>query len=107
MKYVITILMYILTTPLISADISSLFLDFLIRERFESWNGMNAKNYGDNRDNSIGEIKDNFLLQKIVAGVKYKITGNILLSAHIQDSRAFGWSLRQSEYPDLFKIHSK
>ena len=67
---------------------------------------MNVKNYGDNSDNSIGEINDNLLLQRIVAGVKYKFTDNILLSAHIQDSRAFDWSLRQSEYPDLFKIHS-
>ena len=28
---------------------------------------------------------------------------NITLSAHLQDSRAFGWSLRNAKYPDLFK----
>lgn len=80
---------------------------FELRERFEVWNGMNEKNYGDNSVNAVGDIYDNFLLQRIVTGITFKFSDNLMVSAHLQDSRAFGWSLRQSEYPDLFKVHSK
>lgn len=77
-------------------------LDASIRERFESWDGMNAKNYGD--PNGVGSLNDNFLLQRVIAGFTYTPRKNIIISAHMQDSRAFGWSLRNSKYPDLFKI---
>ncbi len=99
MRYFINIVLFVISTPLICADSNGLFFDFSIRERFENWNGMNKKIYGD--------IHDNFLLQRIVAGFTYNIGENFVISAHSQDSRAFGWSLRQSKRPDLFKIHSK
>ncbi len=107
MKLRFVILYFVLTTTLICADNSILFLEFSIRERFENWNGMNAKNYGDNSADAIGDIYDNFLLQRLVFGFIYNIGENFVISAHSQDSRAFGWSLEQSKRPDLFKIHSK
>jgi hypothetical protein len=77
--------------------------DLSVRHRFEVWNGMNAKNYGDDSPDAIGRLNDKILLQRIIPGFTYsgkKITAGF----HIQDSRAFGWSLRESEYPDLFKV---
>ena len=77
--------------------------DLSVRYRFELWNGLNAKNYGDESDDAIGNLNDKILLQRIIPGVTYsgqKITAGF----HLQDSRAFGWSLRDRKYPDLYKI---
>ncbi|NCC74529.1 MAG: hypothetical protein EOM06_14200 [Sphingobacteriia bacterium] len=73
-----------------------------MRERVELWNGMNAKNYGD--PDGVGNLNDYFLLQRVIAGLTYSPNNKITISAHLQDSRAFGWSLRNVKYPDLFKI---
>lgn len=43
--------------------------DASIRERLELWHGMNAKNYGD--PNGVGDLKDNILFQRIIAGFNY------------------------------------
>lgn len=51
--------------------------DASIRERFESWDGMNAKNYGD--PNGIGSLNDNFLLQRVIAGFNYSPKKNIII----------------------------
>ncbi len=77
--------------------------DLSVRYRFESWNGLNAQNYGNDGHDAIGNLNDKIVLQRIIPGLTYtrkKITAAI----HIQDSRAFGWSLRQNKYPDLYKI---
>lgn len=76
--------------------------DLSIRERLELWHGMNVKNYGD--PNGVGDLNDNILFQRIIAGFNYTPNNKIIISVHLQDSRAFGWSLRNSKYPDLFKI---
>ena len=77
--------------------------DLSVRYRLELWNGMNAKNYGDNSPESIGSLNDKILMQRIIPGITYN-NGKVTASFHIQDSRAFGWSLRQSKYSDLFKV---
>ena len=77
--------------------------DLSVRYRFEVWNGMNAKNYGDDSPEAIGSLNDKILLQRIIPGVTYS-SQKITASFHIQDSRAFGWSLKDNKYPDLFKI---
>ena len=68
-------------------DSSSLFFDASLRERFESWNGMNANNYGD--QNGVGNLNDNILFQRVIAGFNYTPDNKITISAHLQDSRAF------------------
>ena len=84
-------------------DNSGFRFDMSVRHRFESWNGMNAKNYGDDGTDAIGSLNDFIILQRVVPGVTY--TGKkISASFHLQDSRAFGWSLQNKHYPDLFKI---
>jgi len=83
-------------------DSATILFDAGLRERFESWNGMNAKNYGD--PDGVGNLNDYFLLQRVIAGLTYSPNNKITISAHLQDSRAFGWSLRNVKYPDLFKI---
>ncbi|NSW95060.1 MAG: alginate export family protein [Bacteroidales bacterium] len=64
---------------------------------------MNAKNYGDDSPEAIGRLNDKILLQRIIPGITYK-NKNLTAAFHLQDSRAFGWSLQNSQYPDLFKI---
>jgi hypothetical protein len=83
-------------------DSAVIAFDVSIRERFESWNGLNAKNYGNS--DGVGNLHDNILLQKIIAGFNYTPNDKITISTHLQDSRAFGWSLRNAKYPNLFKI---
>lgn len=86
---------------------SKLLIDGNIRYRFERWEGMNALNYGDDSPDALGKINDNILLQRIILGFNYKPKDNIEVDFYIQDSRAFGWSLRNSEEPDAFKIRKK
>ncbi len=76
-----------------------------IRYRFEKWNNMNTKYYGSNPE--TGKPNDNILLQRIIAGTTICFKKNISVSAHLQDSRAIGWSLRNAKEPDAFKIHAE
>ncbi|MBW6500622.1 MAG: hypothetical protein K0B05_04435 [Bacteroidales bacterium] len=78
-------------------------LELSVRYRFESWSGMNAKNYGDDSPEAIGSLNDKILLQRIIPGIIYQ-NKNLTAAIHLQDSRAFGWSIKDKEYPDLFKI---
>ena len=50
---------------------------------------------------------DNILLQRIIVGTTLHAGNRIIFSAHLQDSRAFGWSLSNSREPDVFKIHKE
>ncbi len=88
-------------------DSAKFQIDGNIRYRFEKWYGLNALNYGDDSQSGIGKINDNILLQRIILGINYKPKENIEINIHIQDSRAYGWSLRNSEEPDAFKIKKK
>jgi len=80
-------------------------IDLSIRERFELWNGMNAKNYGNEGTDAIGKLNDKILYQRIILGATYQPVKGLTIAFHMQDSRAFGWSLRNNIYPDLFKNH--
>ena len=84
-------------------DLQRLRFDLSVRYRFEVWDGMNAKNYGDDSPDAIGSLNDKILLQRIIPGVTYS-GKRITAGFHIQDSRAFGWSLQDKQYPDLYKI---
>jgi hypothetical protein len=107
-KIYLPILVFFLINQFISAqkDAGRLKFDLSVRYRFEVWNGMNAKNYGDDSPEAIGSLNDKILLQRIIPGVTYS-NQKITASFHIQDSRAFGWSLKDNKYPDLFKIRRK
>ena len=106
MKLLISLILFLTLFShilLSQGDLTSFKFDLSIRYRFELWDGMNAKNYGDDSPESIGRLNDKILLQRIIPGVTWS-GKNITAGFHIQDSRAFGWSLRNNEYPDLFKI---
>lgn len=102
----ITILILLTSFLKVSAqsDSTKIKFDISVRYRFESWNGMNARNYGNDGLNAIGSLNDKILYQRIIAGFAYHPITKLTIAAHLQDSRAFGWSLRNSEYPDLFKV---
>lgn len=85
-------------------DTVSFKFDLSVRYRFELWNGMNAKNYGDDSPTAIGKLNDKILYQRVITGLTLKPSKKLTISLHLQDSRAFGWSLRNSQYPDLFQI---
>lgn len=91
----------------LSAQENKFNFDFDIRYRYESWNNMNVKYYGESGKNQIGSVNDGFLLQKIITGFNYKPIEKITLSVHLQDSRAYGWSLSDNHFPDAFKITDK
>ncbi len=80
-------------------------VDGNIRYRFEKWDNRNAKSYGSHP--TIGRPDDKILLQRIIAGTTLHYKQRITLSAHLQDSRAFGWSLRNALEPDAYKIHAE
>lgn len=107
MKQIVSyIALILLTLPVFSQNDSlKLKFDLTVRYRFELWDGMNAKNYGDNSATAIGKLDDKTLYQRIITGFSYQPVKRLTFALHIQDSRAFGWSLRNSLYPDLFKIH--
>ncbi len=87
----------------VSQDIDSgLVFDLTVRYRFELWDGYNAKNYGDDSPDAIGKLNDKLLLQRIIPGVTYS-RGKINAAFHMQDSRAFGWSLNRKNYPELYR----
>ena len=88
---------------LCQGDLTGFKFDLSVRYRFELWYGMNGKNYGDESAEAIGNLNDKILMQRTVLGATYTHQ-KISASFHIQDSRAFGWSLREDKYPDLFKV---
>ncbi len=101
----LTVLMLFFSSEAISGK-SKITFDLQVRYRMELWNGMNAKNYGDDGQDGIGRLNDKLLYQRIISGFTWNTSEKLTLAAHLQDSRAFGWSLRNSQYPDLFKIRA-
>ncbi len=109
MKYLLacSVILILMMVPSFAQQDSARFdVDLSVRYRFEAWDGMNARNYGDNSTAAIGDLNDNILYQRIIAGFTYRPTGRITIAAHLQDSRAFGWSLRNSRYPELFRVRA-
>ena len=105
-KHILNIILLLLFNLILTGQNSQKFkFDLSARYRFEVWNGMNAKNYADDSPDAIGSLNDKILLQRIIPGLTYSST-NITAGFHLQDSRAFGWSLKDKEYPDLFKIRA-
>lgn len=104
-KVIVAVYILLFSLKLIAqTDTVQIKFDLSVRYRFENWDGMNAKNYGDASLSAIGNLNDNILYQRVIAGLTYKPSQKISMAFHIQDARAFGWSLQNSEYPDLFKI---
>lgn len=105
-SFVIVVLSFsTFTLPLFAQhDSSKLAFSVSIRERAELWDGMNAKNYGDSSPDAIGSLNDITLYQRIIAGFVLRPSPFLEIAAHLQDSRAFGWSLRNSKYPGLFRV---
>jgi len=101
------LVLILITSTLGQEKLKTIELNLSIRERLELWDGMNAKNYGDDSPSAIGSLHDKTLYQRIIAGFVLHPATSIDIVAHIQDSRAFGWSLRNDKYPDLFKIKAK
>lgn len=108
MKFVLFIVIIILNTGhlLSQNDTIKVRFDLSIRYRFELWNGMNAKNYGDGSEGAIGNLNDKILYQRVITGITYMPLRTLTAALHFQDSRAFGWSIRHNEYPDIFKIRA-
>ncbi len=81
-------------------DSARFVADFEMRHRLESWNGMNAVNYGN--PDRMGDLKDLLVLQRVITGFVWYPKENFEVSAHLQDSRAFGWSLQHRKEPEAF-----
>jgi len=63
---------FIISQSIIAQEDTARFrFDLSVRYRFESWNGMNAKNYGDDRVDAIGKLDDKILLQRIIPGITF------------------------------------
>jgi hypothetical protein len=107
MKKAVSIIILLISLTIVNAqsDSSKIKFDLSVRYRFELWNGMNAKNYGDDSPSAIGKLNDKTLYQRVITGLSLKPSEKLTIGFHLQDSRAFGWSLRNSKYPDLFRIH--
>ncbi|MCU0473718.1 MAG: alginate export family protein [Bacteroidales bacterium] len=104
-KIVIRILLFSLFSQVLYCqdEQTGFKFDLSVRYRLELWNGMNAKNYGDDGTEETGSLNDKILMQRIIPGITYN-NKKLTASFHLQDSRAFGWSLQEKKYPHLFKI---
>jgi len=96
-------LIFLSQASICQVDPTRFKFDLSVRYRFELWDGMNAKNYGDDSEDAFGDLNDKILLQRIIPGITYS-GSKISAAFHIQDSRAFGWSLQRKNYPDLYNI---
>ena len=105
-RLIIQLLFLVLTIQVLHSkeDLQRLKFDLSVRYRFELWDGMNAKNYGNDSPAAIGKLNDKILYQRVITGFTLLPSKKLTIALHLQDSRAFGWSLRNSLYPDLFKI---
>lgn len=92
-------------SPVFAVDYDTeIALNLSIRERFEFWDGMNARNFGDYE--GLGGLNDRILLQRIIFGFRYQIHNDVIINLHLQDSRAFGWSLSNNKHPEAFRVPS-
>ncbi len=75
------------------ADIS---YDTDIRFRYEYFDGMNEKYYGNNP--IIGENRDGYLLSRIRVGATYKASDDLTLRVSAQDAMAFDYSIKPKDW---------
>ena len=106
MNKTITIIILLICLVKVNAQPDSIKIkfDLSVRYRFEMWNGMNSRKYGDDSPGAIGNLNDKSLYQRVITGLALKPSKKIAIGLHLQDSRAFGWSLSDNKYPDLFRI---
>ncbi len=80
----------------------NLNIDGQIRERFEYFDGLNKKSYGnqsiDSKGKKRGEPDDSLLVQRIIVGIRYKWNTRITYSLHLYDARVWGWSLDEQDF---------
>jgi hypothetical protein len=103
---ILLIIMFVSLSISFSQDSSSgcttLSIDVSARYRFEGFDGYNAGNYGNPA--GIGSLNDKVTYQRIITGLSLERLNSYKFAFYIQDSRAYGWSLRDSKEPDLFKV---
>ncbi len=87
------------TLPVYGRQLS---FDGQVRERFEYFNGLNKRAYGnhsiDAKGKKRGESDDRLLVQRIIAGFTYKQSPRITYSLHMYDARVWGWSLDEDDF---------
>lgn len=71
-------------------------VDAQIRLRFEHFNGMNEKFYGN--EPKFGIKKDSYLLSRVIVGIKHNFNENLMFRISMQDSRVFGWGFSDENW---------
>ena len=81
-------------------EAGDLFLEATIRERFETLDGMNKKEYGDTEKlvSAQGKSDDKLLVNRVNLGLIYKPTSDITFKAIGYYADVFGWSLDKSDF---------
>jgi len=92
---------FIITIPVQSVFAYQLSFDGEYRYRFEIWDGLNKKTYGDQSLNSkgqkIGNADDHLWLQRLNFGLTYQ-SKRLTAKIHLYDARVWGWSLDQNDF---------
>ena len=100
--YVVTLTFFVIFTPLGLSWAGMISFDGEVRERFEYFDGLNKKAYGNSSIDAKGEVRgesdDRLLVQRIIAGFTYRPNERTLLSVHMYDARVWGWSLDKSDF---------
>lgn len=90
------------TVPTAVEENDKLHFDFQYRGRFDIYDGVNKKAYGDAavdaKGNVRGESDDTIYLQRIIAGLTYKPNDDWTLKASIYDAREWGSSLDANDF---------
>jgi hypothetical protein len=71
-------------------------VDAEVRLRFESMDGFNDKQYGDNV--TTGKSKDNYLLSRIRLGTTYRLNPDLLVKVSFQDARIVDWGFEDAQW---------
>lgn len=97
-KNIVSILLLCFIQTIFAEQLS---FDFKIRERFEIWDGLNKKAYGDQSINAKGkkqgESNDHLWLQQLIFGFTYQ-SSRMIAKLHFYDARVWGWSLDQNDF---------
>jgi hypothetical protein len=102
MKKFIQIISFCFTILLVQSIFAyQLSFDGELRERFEIWEGLNKKAYGDNSLNfkgkKMGDADDQLWLQRLNFGLTYQ-SKRLTAKIHLYDARVWGWSLYQNDF---------
>jgi hypothetical protein len=71
-------------------------VDAQVRLRFEKFNNINDKFYGENP--KLGSTKDDYLLSRVRLGITHTFNENFKARVSIQDSRVFGWAFDDKDW---------